>query len=379
MQLIKASLLLPMAMMLAIPAVAIAEKDPPKQKSPRDFGKRLFARLDQNDDKKITEEEIPEKAPQRLKALLKKADRNDDKVLEPNELAAAAAKVKDGVNKRITTRKDRPGMHRGPWGPHWSNKAVAMRHQAMKARARHGKSMPSNHFGRGGPFAPDFGPTRGFGPPMHRGRGMGSCPLCGSSWSMGMGHRGGPPMAAKWWMMQRGNPFAASRSPRDFAPPGPHAPRMRGRDHWNRYGHPYQNPRREMRGCPQVDGGECPRMGETPGPWVNNNDGRATPPPFEPKGPRGRMQGRRPGPEGGPPMERGPGMGRGPGADGPPMGRGPGMGRGLRGPMMDEPILPPKKEQRVDEKNEVVKEKEKEEKSSEKDTAEKKKEKKEEE
>jgi len=49
-----------------------------------------FARLDANHDGKLTRDEVPKDAPDRLKAMLRKADRNDDQVVSQEEWNAVA-------------------------------------------------------------------------------------------------------------------------------------------------------------------------------------------------------------------------------------------------------------------------------------------------
>ncbi|HID76490.1 MAG TPA: hypothetical protein EYP56_10890, partial [Planctomycetaceae bacterium] len=50
---------------------------------------RLFGRLDANDDGRISMDEVPEQAPDRLKSLLRRADADGDKVVTKGELAQA--------------------------------------------------------------------------------------------------------------------------------------------------------------------------------------------------------------------------------------------------------------------------------------------------
>ena len=71
----------------------------------------LFQRLDKNHDGKITADEIPDAAPDRLKEMLKRADKNQDKAVTADELREAIGPM-------------RPGMAGGPpaGGPPWADR-----------------------------------------------------------------------------------------------------------------------------------------------------------------------------------------------------------------------------------------------------------------
>ena len=60
-----------------LPRVSLAseEQRPPERPNPE----MLLKRLDSNQDGKVTVDEIPERAPEHFKAMLRDADKNDDK------------------------------------------------------------------------------------------------------------------------------------------------------------------------------------------------------------------------------------------------------------------------------------------------------------
>jgi Ca2+-binding EF-hand superfamily protein len=86
----------------------------------------MFKRLDQNQDGKITADEIPAAAPEHLKAMLKKADKNEDKTISAEEFRAAIPSFRPGPPDRPEAgprpggegprgpRPWRPGFQRGP-------------------------------------------------------------------------------------------------------------------------------------------------------------------------------------------------------------------------------------------------------------------------
>ena len=87
---------------------------------PRFDPKVLFKRLDANADGKVTADEIPAAAPDRLKALLKRADVNGDRQVSPDELAEAVKKMRERVagNPQGATVGRVPGAPvAGPGGP----------------------------------------------------------------------------------------------------------------------------------------------------------------------------------------------------------------------------------------------------------------------
>lgn len=104
-----------------------------------------FKRLDANADGKVALDEIPEGAPERFKAMLKRADRNQDTFITAEEFAAAAK------------------QHR-PFGP-----TPGSRRPGPPAAASRRPGPPGPPVGEG--------PLGGMGPPFMRGRGDGPPPF----------------------------------------------------------------------------------------------------------------------------------------------------------------------------------------------------------
>ena len=136
-----------LALLAAIPVALLAgqaqAEDPPGP--PRGGPGMFFQRLDQNKDGKVTEDEVPDTAPEFVKSMLKKADKNQDKTITADELRSAAGQF----------RPDSPNAHfRGP-GPGGRSEA----------------GPPSR--GRSGPPSADRGPRpegRSEAGPPSRGR-----------------------------------------------------------------------------------------------------------------------------------------------------------------------------------------------------------------
>jgi len=138
----------------------------------------LFKRLDANADGKVTEDEIPDAAPDRLKALLKRADVNGDRQVSPDELAEAVKKMREraagGPQEATAGRRPgapvaRPGeplpprprdFAGGPWGG-WPGRPDAMTGPTPPAGPRGFARGPWG----GWPGRPDemTGPTRAAG------------------------------------------------------------------------------------------------------------------------------------------------------------------------------------------------------------------------
>jgi Ca2+-binding EF-hand superfamily protein len=89
----------------------LAAADETKQRPQRPDPQHLFQRLDANHDGQIVPEEVPEGAPDRLKALLRRADADGDKKVTMDELVAAVAKAREA------RRQQRPGPPHVPPGP----------------------------------------------------------------------------------------------------------------------------------------------------------------------------------------------------------------------------------------------------------------------
>ena len=87
----------------ALPRVSLADEEqrPPERPNPE----MLLKRLDSNQDGKVTADEIPEAAPEQLKAMLRGADNNDDKVITKEELAAAMQRHRPGPPGRGALRR----------------------------------------------------------------------------------------------------------------------------------------------------------------------------------------------------------------------------------------------------------------------------------
>ena len=106
----------------------------------------MFKRLDVNQDRQLTADEIPDGLKERLKPMLQRADKNDDKKVTFEEFTEMAKKRRPGP-----PRADGPPHAYGPPRGDWS------------------------HRGRGRPGPPHgYGPPHAYGPPRgdwgHRGR-----------------------------------------------------------------------------------------------------------------------------------------------------------------------------------------------------------------
>ncbi len=103
------SLMTALAVVVLPQFVAAEEPDRPERPGPE----RLFERLDANQDGRITADEVPEDAPERLKRLLVRADTDEDKVLTREEFNEA--------RKRMAERRrggpSEAGRQRRPDGP----------------------------------------------------------------------------------------------------------------------------------------------------------------------------------------------------------------------------------------------------------------------
>ncbi|MFO7902655.1 MAG: EF-hand domain-containing protein [Planctomycetota bacterium] len=108
---------------LLLPWTVSAEdkKDGPPRRGPA----AMFDKLDENDDGTISKDEISEKAPDRLKEMLKKSDADGDGKVTREEFRAATKERMEAMKKRVEQRrKDGParrkpgaarrGRHPGP-------------------------------------------------------------------------------------------------------------------------------------------------------------------------------------------------------------------------------------------------------------------------
>lgn len=108
---------------LLLPWTVSAEdkKDGPPRRGPA----AMFDKLDENDDGAISKDEISEKAPDRLKEILKKSDADGDGKVTRKEFRAATKERMEAMKKRVEQmRKDGParrkpsaarrGRHPGP-------------------------------------------------------------------------------------------------------------------------------------------------------------------------------------------------------------------------------------------------------------------------
>jgi Ca2+-binding EF-hand superfamily protein len=178
------------------------------ERGPGPFEPRvLFQRLDKNQDGKITADEIPEGAPERIKEFLKRADKNQDKVVTAEEF-------------REAVQQFHPGM-RGPF-------------RAPPQAAEPGSAGPQPQPGTPGMGPPPWAGRRGFGggPPWAGRPGMGPPP-----WAGRPGAGGPPPQVpdAKALFAELDRDHDGKLSPEEFAegmkrfhrrpmgPPGPAA------------------------------------------------------------------------------------------------------------------------------------------------------------
>ncbi|OHB73219.1 MAG: hypothetical protein A2V70_09445 [Planctomycetes bacterium RBG_13_63_9] len=117
-------ILLTAGAVVIVPLVAAAQDVEDKQPGPPG-PEQLFKRLDANQDGKVTVDEIPDGAPDRLKAMLKRADANGDKELTLDEMTEARKKFREAIDRRRAGRPDgppamdrdgprRPGRRAGP-------------------------------------------------------------------------------------------------------------------------------------------------------------------------------------------------------------------------------------------------------------------------
>jgi len=102
----------------------------PERPGPEAF----FKRLDANHDGQVTVDEVPEKAPERLKAMLKRADKDGDKKVSLAEFAEA---IKQHRPAPPTAERRRPGPPRPP--------ATAHRRPGTPPTAHRRPGPPSHH------------------------------------------------------------------------------------------------------------------------------------------------------------------------------------------------------------------------------------------
>jgi Ca2+-binding EF-hand superfamily protein len=182
--------LLAVAILILFPPVAPAQPAP----GPRGSGpEMLLQRLDANQDGQISTDEIPSRAPDRLKAMLKRADANDDQKVSSDELAKVAAQFGPIGHRRGPGPFGPPASEPRRPGPPRASAAESGRPGPPRASA--GEKQPP---GRGGPAAgwqrkgppqpPAAGRRRG-GPP----RGPASRPPRWSRPGGPTGVRPGPP------------------------------------------------------------------------------------------------------------------------------------------------------------------------------------------
>ncbi len=171
------------AMVLALGARAgVAQEGRRGPPGPPNF----FERLDADKDGKIALDEIPDGAPEHVKAMLSRADRNGDKILTKDELGSAMRGVHSGRLDSAASgdgpprgrpgpppwsgRGDRgPDAERGPSrGPHGPHSAGPPRGPEGPSAGRPGprpegrpESRPEGRSKAGPPSRPSFGPSRG--------------------------------------------------------------------------------------------------------------------------------------------------------------------------------------------------------------------------
>lgn len=122
------SLFVAIASIALLPQFAAAEKpDRPDRPNPA----KLFDRLDANDDGKVTADEVPEGAPERLKQMLIRADANKDKTLTKEEFKEAIKRRAGGPPHHGGADRHR-GPERRPGPPHGMPP-----HTAMAMMAKH--------------------------------------------------------------------------------------------------------------------------------------------------------------------------------------------------------------------------------------------------
>ncbi|NQT11322.1 MAG: hypothetical protein HQ582_01145 [Planctomycetes bacterium] len=144
-------------------ALADGERKPPRRTGPESF----FMRLDANQDRQVTEDEIPDRAPEGLKAMLRRADKNNDKKITAEELAAAARQHRPGppAAGERPSRRPSASAQRGrphPPGPPFAGRPHGPAQYGMMGHGpMHGPMRGPMHGRMAGP---------GRGAPPHHGR-----------------------------------------------------------------------------------------------------------------------------------------------------------------------------------------------------------------
>ncbi|GAG53327.1 unnamed protein product, partial [marine sediment metagenome] len=121
----------------------------------------LFKRLDADGDGQVAAEEIPERAPESLKAMLKRADANEDGKITADEFAATVKQPRHGSAARPRRPAPTTAGSRRPGPPHRTSAS--------------GPRRP------GPPRGPTAGPPRGEMPSWTRSR------IGRSAWAQGIG------------------------------------------------------------------------------------------------------------------------------------------------------------------------------------------------
>lgn len=127
-------------------STALANQSGERQGGPQ----KLFQRLDANQDGQISMDEVPDKAPERLKAMLKRADKDGDGMVSPKEIRQVAGQFRHEKHGK-GPRED------GPLGEGAGHgKRARKKPGASPSAAAHGRQGPDP---RRGPR--HVGPNRG--------------------------------------------------------------------------------------------------------------------------------------------------------------------------------------------------------------------------
>ncbi len=147
--------------------VGVAQEERRGPPSPANF----FERLDADRDGKIALDEIPDGAPEHVKAMLNQADRDGDKALTQDEVAAAMRGMQPGRSRHDDQdkqtpdeRRGRSGSRRGEPSPNGDRQLSREIDRADREGHGHRLEMDRSGFGREDRGAPRPGLGRSAGP-----------------------------------------------------------------------------------------------------------------------------------------------------------------------------------------------------------------------